>query len=115
MLWCWLINGSGGYSYEEFKAIAIERARNDTSSIDALVTCGLYVAGHGLNQRVDAHCELYQVNRAADFKSFGLLQDAWGEFLPEHLRKSVLSQVPSERGSSWLRGSGCSRRASAGL
>jgi hypothetical protein len=90
-------NGYATLSHDEFKDIAINRACNDTHSIDALVVGGLYYYGDGFDMNFFPQMDLFPIHLDRPFKSFDLLWTQWQAFAQQLLTKFMFEKTAPQK------------------
>lgn len=63
-------NGYASLNHHEFKDIAVRRACNDTSHIDALVIAGMYYHSDGFDSYLLEYCDLFPLDLRRPFRAF---------------------------------------------
>jgi hypothetical protein len=82
-------NGYASLSHEEFKEIAVSRARNVAKSIDSLVVGGPYYYSDTMEGVVFPELDLVPINADRPFRSFDALRQQWLRFALRFLKAFV--------------------------
>ncbi len=73
-------NGYNTIGHDELAQLVLKRARNDTSTIDAVIVAGMYVHTDGFDSHVLCPIELFSVDEPVGMPEFELLRDSWNAF-----------------------------------
>jgi hypothetical protein len=87
-------NSYASLSHEEFSKLVVDRARNDTSQIDYVISGGVYWHSDGFDNYFLAPFELFDVREEASFACFEQLRDTWVDHIEGRMTEMVLRTEP---------------------
>lgn len=93
-------NGLYMTNNDEFKKIAIERAKNNTSGIDILIVCGIYYFSDTFDMNVIFYFEDIQIRQTEIKYSkviFEKLLKAWNEKVDHYMTEQIVNQNMKNR------------------
>lgn len=77
-------------SPEEFKRLAIERTKNDTSGIDILIVCGIYYFSDKFDMRVITNFEDFHIRGEECKETIDKLRTAWNKKINDYMNQQIL-------------------------
>lgn len=90
-------NGLTMTSHEEFKKIAIERAKNDTSGIDVLLVCGIYYYSDKFDMNVMSYFDDIQINENNNDDVVKKIKASWNAKVEEYMTRQITDIDMKER------------------
>lgn len=77
-------------SPEEFKRLAIERTKNDTSGIDILIVCGIYYFSDKFDMRVITNFEDFHIRGEECKETIDKLRTAWNKKVDSYMTQQMI-------------------------
>ena len=85
-------NGYSSLNLDEFKQVVEKCARNDTSSIDFVISCGIYYYSDGFDSYVIAPFELCGIKQKNEPVEIQSIRKSWGAFLDRYMTRFLTDQ-----------------------
>jgi len=82
-------NGLTMTSHEEFKKLAINRAKNDTSGIDILIVCGIYYFSDKFDMNVMTYFDDIKIQENSNDSIIEKIRDTWHIKVEEYMTKQI--------------------------
>jgi hypothetical protein len=82
-------NGLTMTSHEEFKKLATERAKNNTSGIDILIVCGIYYFSDKFDMRVMIYFDDIQIQENSNDSIIERIKDSWHVKIEEYMTHQI--------------------------
>lgn len=82
-------NGLTMTSHEEFKKLATERAKNNTSGIDILIVCGIYYFSDKFDMRVMTYFDDIQIQENSNDSIIKRIRDSWHVKIEEYMTRQI--------------------------
>lgn len=83
-------NGLTMTSHEEFKKLATERAKNNTSGIDILIVCGIYYFSDKFDMRVMTYFDDIQIQENSNDSIIEKIRESWNMKVEEYLTLQII-------------------------
>jgi hypothetical protein len=77
-------------SQDEFKKIAIERAKNDTSGIDILIVCGIYYFSDKFDMSVFTNFEDFHIRGEECKETVDKLRTSWNKKINKYMTQQIV-------------------------
>ncbi len=77
-------------SHDEFKKIAIERTKNDTSGIDTLIVCGIYYFSDKFDTRVITFFEYFHIKGERCNETIDKLRASWNKKINDYMTQQIV-------------------------
>ncbi len=82
-------NGLTMTSHEEFKKLAIDRAKNDTSGIDILIVCGIYYFSDKFDMNVMTYFDDIKIQENSNDSTVEKIRDTWHIKVEEYMTTQI--------------------------
>ena len=82
-------NGLTMTSYKEFKELAIQRAKNNTSGIDILIVCGIYYFSDKFDMNVMAYCDDILIRGSSNDIIIEKIRSSWNIQVEKYMTKQL--------------------------
>jgi hypothetical protein len=76
-------------SHEEFKKLATERAKNNTSGIDILIVCGIYYFSDKFDMRVMTYFDNIQIKENSNDSIIERIRNSWHVKIEEYMTRQI--------------------------